>query len=627
MGLSYIDEMAFFLAVDATPKYVRRRLDEILVAGHFQTVKLKDMDVYGIPWLKLVIRIITEDAVFREQVLRIIDEEVIAALEQLRSLSTQKASIGICFDEYQDLVRLNVLRDLAGDEAYDVIAKLFKVPKGVDIARLIMDAKEGNLLSKKPPSFSLMKCEEIRRRILDLGPCFFVSADLRHWFYQIDICPAFQALMTFFIKKKDKRGRDMAWQHGPPVRCCPKVLPMGHKWSPYLAQGCCWAIILLDADPTKDGFTIKVHREEMPSVVEFFYPDGRPAGFVTCYYDNVLVASKDKVFAERWAQKLLEAGLKTGGEWKIPKDGPAIAGPDTHVAFIGVQYRWQGADLLWWWPDAERAEWKEENPWTEEHHAWTPRKMYSYMGTLMWTLRIREVPFCDYAGAMNLIGVMEKFAAQQSWDYELTKEDVDRHNIDGLMRQIREEILEPHVCRRSAEAEPRRRVYIATDASTLIGLGAVWIDETRKISRVWQRRHKMDEATKCSNWVEIRAIYEAILQTADDGVVIRLASDNACAIQAILKGWSRSPEVVKYVTLIYGILRERHQKLSLVHVSGRDNIADTPSRFMTAAKAVAEKKARTETAFLEEEGRKVEATCDVLFGKTEAKWEGVNKGW
>ena len=137
----------------------------------------------------------------------------------------------------------------------------------------------------------------------------------------------------------------------------------------------------------------------------------------------------------------------------------------------------------------------------------------------------------------------------------------------------------------------------------------------------------MDEAKKCSNWVEIRAIYEAILQTADDGVVIRLASDNACAIQAILKGWSRSPEVVKYVTLIYGILRERHQKLSLVHVSGRDNIADTPSRFMTAAKAVAEKKARTETAFLEEEGRKVEATCDVLFGKTEAKWEGVNKGW
>ena len=129
MGLSYIDEMAFFLAVDATPKYVRRRLDEILVAGHFQTVKLKDMDVYGIPWLKLVIRIITEDAVFREQVLRVIDEEVIAALEQLRSLSTQKASGGICFDEYQDLVRLNVLRDLAGDEAYDVIAKLFKVPK------------------------------------------------------------------------------------------------------------------------------------------------------------------------------------------------------------------------------------------------------------------------------------------------------------------------------------------------------------------------------------------------------------------------------------------------------------------------------------------------------------------
>ena len=32
MGLSYINEMAFFLAVDATPKYVRRRLDEILVA-------------------------------------------------------------------------------------------------------------------------------------------------------------------------------------------------------------------------------------------------------------------------------------------------------------------------------------------------------------------------------------------------------------------------------------------------------------------------------------------------------------------------------------------------------------------------------------------------------------------
>ena len=40
----------------------------------------------------------------------------------------------------------------------------------------------------------------------NLEPCFFVSA-LRHWFYQIEICPAFQAIMTVLVQKSVKRGR------------------------------------------------------------------------------------------------------------------------------------------------------------------------------------------------------------------------------------------------------------------------------------------------------------------------------------------------------------------------------------------------------------------------------------
>ena len=620
--------MEFYLNVDVTPKYVRRRLDAILVAGSFRTVDLKDMDVYGIPWLKLIVDIITNDDVFRDLVLKTIDEEVRAAVHRLREKKGySRTGGGLDFTEYEELVRLNVLRDLAGPEAYEWMAKLFKVPKGNDLARLIMDASEGNIASNTPPRFSLAKCEEIRRRIFDLGPCVFVSADLRHWFYQIGICPAFQAIMTFYLKKR-VRGEGSGRNAGRNeiVRGCPLVLPMGHKWSPYLAQGCCWSMIFLDADPTKDGFTIKIPRDEMPTFVEFFYPDGTLAGFVTVYYDNVLIVSKDKAFADRWIEKLKEAEAKTGGQWKVPKDGPAIAGPDEHVAFIGVQYLWQGADLLWWWPDSERKRWEEENVWTEGH-AWTPREMHSYLGTLMWTARIREVPLCEFAGAMALIGIVEKFATQQSWDYELSQSEIERHNINGLMTQIRQEILTTHVKRRTAEGTPKRIVFIATDASTSIGLGAIWMDRTRKPTRIWQRRHNEHEATKCSNWVEIRAIYEAILQTEEEDIVIRLATDNACAIQAILKGWSRSPEVVKYVKLIYRLITARRQKLSLVHVIGKDNVADTPSRFMTAEKAVADKKFRTKEDFDIEETRKLHATCDILFGMSEARWEGVNKGW
>ena len=59
------------------------------------------------------------------------------------------------------------------------------------------------------------------------------------------------------------------------MKCCPIVGINGAH-----------TIILLDADRTKDGFTIKIPRDEMPTYVEFFYPDGKLAGFVTVYYDN-----------------------------------------------------------------------------------------------------------------------------------------------------------------------------------------------------------------------------------------------------------------------------------------------------------------------------------------------------
>jgi len=131
----YESELDWFLDIERTPEFTRKRLDEILVAAKFHPEALKERDVYNIPGIKFSVDILTNDDVFRENVIRVINEEVVAARKVVRE-KQGRISRGLTDKELEALIGWRVLRELSGEDTYDAVAKLFKVPKGIDLACL-----------------------------------------------------------------------------------------------------------------------------------------------------------------------------------------------------------------------------------------------------------------------------------------------------------------------------------------------------------------------------------------------------------------------------------------------------------------------------------------------------------
>ena len=308
---TYANEFEWWSEVKIDPQIVKNRLDAIAVAGSIKLGVIAKAPIYYIvSWIKRPIRILTHDETFEKEVIKILDEETETALRILLEKDPGHRN-GLEPCELKDLVLWKILRELGKHEAYTEVCKLFKVPKDDIVSRLIMNAKPANLRSKPSPDFSLASIEEVRSRISDLGPCWFVSADLRHFFYQIAICKSFQKLLTVIGKDKKEYA--------------PCVLPMGHSWSPFLAQSVCWAIVLLNVvkgiagEPSEAGDCWIDIPDELPDFIELKRKkDLSLAGFITVYYDNVLVACQDRKTAVEWRKRLYANAKHCGAQWKKP---------------------------------------------------------------------------------------------------------------------------------------------------------------------------------------------------------------------------------------------------------------------------------------------------------------------
>ena len=422
----YTHEVDYWLETDLAPLYTMTKLDEIKVAGSIRLGVLMKAPIYQVTWIGRALRILTDDETFTREVVKIIDEEVLESLKRLKKAGGRDD--GITDSEMKDLMQWNILRKLDKGERYTEVCQLFKVPKGPATSRLIMNAKRANARANKSPDFTLGTCEEVRRRMQELGPSWFVSGDLRHYFYQIRICTAFQKFLTVLGKTKSHHGITEAEAYAV------RVLPMGHSWSPYLAQSVCWAIVMANAqpgqrttggDPREAGpYSVEIPEgDAVPDFINLRRKDGSLAGFITVYYDNVLVVCQDRDAAEWWRAKLYDNGKLSGAQWKRPEKGPAIAGPDRHVAYIGVEYAWVGDTLTWRWPEQNRGDFEKETHDPLFPDEWTPRMIYSWLGLRMWVARIAEIPFFKIGEEMSLIGQIQRMASETSWDTPLTEDE------------------------------------------------------------------------------------------------------------------------------------------------------------------------------------------------------------
>ena len=380
--------------------------------------------------------------------------------------------------------------------------------------------------------------------------------------------------------------------------------------------------------------------------------DGKTVGFIVVYYDNVLVVHVDKQEAQAWKQTMYDNAKECDATWKEPKDGsPAIAGPEQKLDFLGCEYEWKDGTLFWNWPERRRKKWEEQNPWEPEAKNWTPRKIARWVGSRMWVARLAEMPFFMISDVMELLSDLHRLVRDGSWDGEIKDHEFQR--VKDTLQKIRMDLITPQKNSRTAEEATRPTAYVVTDASTTFGLAAIWFDEkgelredvsfeelfdegrrsgfedhTEQKERRWKKGENAGNTDKrIAVREELRCILEAVKRQPESGVTIRLASDALGAIQAIKKGWSRSPEMREMVKEIYKELWAKGNKLSMVHVKGKNNYADFRSRNMREENFRKTEEFETLDDFLIEDARRRAITWDTLTGAAETKWEGFNKGF
>ena len=251
----YEDEIAYWMELEKTPQYVMTKMDSIAVGAGIKLGILMRAPCYGVRWIKRGLSILTNDEIFRLEVIKEMKKDVKEALAAFKEKfggrsGNRSGKMGNSFGdmteaELEQLVEWKVLRVMEDNETYTEVVQLFKIPKPDNVSRLIMNAQAGNIRSNDSPDFSLARCEEIRKRLTDLGPAFMVSADLRQFFYQIKICKAFQQILAVVKQETKKQPHE---QREKAKRYVAQVLPMGHSWSPWLSMTVCWAIMLMNHD-------------------------------------------------------------------------------------------------------------------------------------------------------------------------------------------------------------------------------------------------------------------------------------------------------------------------------------------------------------------------------------------
>ena len=162
-------------------------------------------------------------------------------------------------------------------------------------------------------------------------------------------------------------------------------------------------------EPKQDPLGIKTEElKTLPTIVTLYDDEGNEDGFIVVYIDNMMVATKNKMRAHQWAERITSNARKLR---KVTlKDDKVHLFMEGKVEYLGVDYEWvpeQGA-IKWRWAEAKRKAWVEnaENEGHLEMMAWTPRKIASWVGVLMWKIRIagrplyrirREIDMVKYA--------------------------------------------------------------------------------------------------------------------------------------------------------------------------------------------------------------------------------------
>lgn len=403
---------------------------------------------------------------------------------------------------------------------------LFFVPKTNGLLRVIFDARPANGLLEPTGGFVLFTLDELLSWTTELGGAVWSVIDIRHHYYQI---PIHTSLQEFFRVTLGKQGY------------FPSVLPMGFHDAVLCGESVSWAIVLFrerneDAlgAPGLDSLTT------MPRVLVL--QEGlRVLGVILVLIDGIATRIPDESLRSLW-----EARLKrncTIFNLRI-KD-------TTTDTFSGIEFAGRN--------------WRTARGIGELPPITTRRSVAVVLGTLLWEMRVRQVPLLLHE---DLLVIWSKNSPKLPTAYD------EVHDLSGSEVSLLSEVWMKYMTRTwtSGVAKPvwvNPGFVVVTDA-TPTGVGWVIVDTTSGF--FWTGCVLgMELATQVDREMEATVLAGEELP---EFAVILLGVDADAVRGCIDRNYSRSPR-------IRALLRRaelRHQHRRCVRVPGIINPADCISR-------------------------------------------------
>jgi hypothetical protein len=532
-----------------------RDLDPIDNAGCLDTEKLRETARNaGMKWAEDGMRVLSDKSFFKRRVL--LPEAEWRDIGRIGT-KTRHSLLGI-------LVTLTAAGVL---HVFDVsrwhvmcMAALFLVPKGIDRWRVVVDCRPLNARCASPPPVNLVDLPTLLRLIRPYR--WFVTADYRHWFYQMPLADSLRPWFTVGLE------RDAGvWALG--------VLAMGWSWAPYVSLCAAYAILCGEQSSLKHGVRVEVPKDGTVPYVKIFR-NGKMVGIALIFYDNFLLATEDFLAAHEVREMFIKNSRRHGAQFK--EDPTPIM---SRATMLGIDLDVRDGTLHWSHTQKRKVAAREAAQRMSDRRPVTPRMVAGVVGLMVWHSVATFTPLFRMAHLFDILANVQRTQGVKNradWRKEFDLPLEARVQLQAACNVIADS---GNFTFPADEPITRNSVTIACDASNLAVGGVVCNGENegrffiRRFDKGSTRSHIFIKELLGALWSLQWAIEQGWVKPLD---AVEVLIDNRAAMYALRRLYSRNKDANKIIQRVEELARANQLKLVFEPIDTARNPADEPSR-------------------------------------------------
>ena len=402
-----------------------------------------------------------------------------------------------------------------------------------------------------------------------------VTADFRHWFFQLPLPEDIRNL--FCLKCGESYLRLKAWA-------------MGFSWSPFVAQAVSMTIALEGVRRTSKWFAVAPIENESsppPFWVVCTRQDsmrnikrGEIVGFITFWYDNLLIVAGQPDHAAILRREIDGAARASNAMWKESEGCLPFTSGVNHVKYLGIEARQEGGKWEWRHATENRVGWETIR---SEPETWI--KLARMLGILTWDWTASgesRGALSDLRGLARRVG-LEDLSTRNDWNRRPPATRVSPEEwqmLVGKLELICREGWRPY--RGPQTTSFRHYIFLASDAMETKGAG-VWLKGGRsKPVVIWEEgfdNPKLHHINRKETIAAIETVRAAVSRHKARHTLFVVAVDNTTARAVLTAGFAAwDPWLSHQLKELEDLLRAHMCAAVYIYIPGAKQPADEPSR-------------------------------------------------